>query len=170
MRVKEESDKYQSAQQKVQATSASNAALQARKSLMQTDAAVMEAQVADLKSRVQELDAGNCFVVWPFFVFSWKKAKKDNFNNLCRHNIDRKRQAEVYEASRSQMATQIASVRQGSMEASFVLEGLATDKSRWEAEVAALRANMQTMEIERGESSVIFFCISSSPWTLLASS
>ncbi|KAK5799166.1 hypothetical protein F5H01DRAFT_384866, partial [Linnemannia elongata] len=125
MRVKEESDKYQSAQQKVQATSASNAALQARKSLMQTDAAVMEAQVADLKSRVQELDA------------------------------DRKRQAEVYEASRSQMATQIASVRQGSMEASFVLEGLATDKSRWEAEVAALRANMQTMEIERGESSLL---------------
>ncbi|KAF9295780.1 hypothetical protein BGZ88_001477 [Linnemannia elongata] len=120
MRVKEESDKYQSAQQKVQATSMSNAALQARNSLMQTDVAVMEARVADLKSRVQELDA------------------------------DRKRQAEVYEASRSQMATQIASVRQGSMEASFVLEGLATDKSRWEAEVAALRANMHTMEIERG--------------------
>ncbi|OAQ31585.1 hypothetical protein K457DRAFT_17295 [Linnemannia elongata AG-77] len=125
MRVKEESDKYQSAQQKIQATSASNAALQARNSLMQTDVAVMEARVADLKSRVQELDA------------------------------DRKRQAEVYEASRSQMATQIASVRQGSMEASFVLEGLATDKSRWEAEVAALRANMQTMEIERGESSLL---------------
>lgn len=49
------------------------------------------------------------------------------------------------------MAAQLASVRQVSMEASFALEGLATDKSRWEAEVATLRADLQTMESEKGE-------------------
>ncbi|KAK3826581.1 MAG: hypothetical protein JOS17DRAFT_246839 [Linnemannia elongata] len=36
------------------------------------------------------------------------------------------------------------------MEASFALEGLATDKSRWEAEATTLRADMQTMKSEAG--------------------
>ena len=99
-----------------------------------------------------------------------KKAKKDNSNYLCQHIIDRKKQAEVYEASRSQMAAQLASVRQVSMEASFALEGLATAKSRWEVEVATLRADMQTMESERSESNVFSFCISSSSETFLVSS
>ena len=63
MRVKEESDKYHNAQQKVQVTSALNAALQAQNSRLQSDVAVMEARVADFQTRVQGLDAGNCFVV-----------------------------------------------------------------------------------------------------------
>lgn len=63
MRVKEESDKYHNAEQKVQATSASNAALQAQNSRMHINVAVMEARVADFQSRIQELDAGNYFVV-----------------------------------------------------------------------------------------------------------
>lgn len=71
---------------------------------------------------------------------------------MCRHIIDRKRQAEVHEASRSQLAAQFASIKQASMEASFALEGLATDKSRWEAEATTLRADMQTMKSEAGES------------------
>ncbi|KAG9065790.1 hypothetical protein KI688_002087 [Linnemannia hyalina] len=104
MRVKEESERHHNAQQKVQVTSESNATLQAQNSRLQTDIAVMGARIADFQSRIQELDA-DCI-----------------------------RLAEVYEASRSQMAAQLASVRQGSMEASFVLEGLATAKSRWEAE------------------------------------
>ncbi|KAF9145476.1 hypothetical protein BGX30_008693 [Mortierella sp. GBA39] len=120
MRVKEESERHHNAQQKVQVMSESNATLQAQNSRLQTDIAVMEARVAEFQSRIQELDA------------------------------DRKRLAEVYEASRSRMTAQLASVRQVSMEASFALEDLATAKSRWEAEVATLRVDMQAMESERG--------------------
>ncbi|KAF9551357.1 hypothetical protein EC957_009241 [Mortierella hygrophila] len=121
IRVREESERYNNAQKKVQVTSESNATLQVLNSRLQTDIAVMEARVTDFQSRIQELDA------------------------------DRKRLAEVYEASRSQMAAQLASVRHVSMEASFALEGLATAKSRWEAEVATLRVDMQAMESERGQ-------------------
>ncbi|KAF9156707.1 hypothetical protein BG015_002502 [Linnemannia schmuckeri] len=120
MRVKEESDKFHSAWQKVQVMNMSNAALQTENSRLQADVAILKAQVAESQSRLQEIGA------------------------------DRKREADVYETSRNQMAVQLASVKQISMEASFTLESLATDKSRWEAELATLKAGMQAMEIDRG--------------------
>ncbi|KAF8949487.1 hypothetical protein BGZ47_000028 [Haplosporangium gracile] len=120
MRVKEESDKFHSAWQNVQAVNVSNAALQTENSRLQTDVAILKVRVAESQSRLQEIGA------------------------------DHKREADVYEASWNQMAAQLASVKQVSMEASVALESLATDKFRWETELATLKADMQAMESDRG--------------------
>jgi hypothetical protein len=70
------------------------------------------------------------------------------------NTIDRKKQAETHEAHRGQMAAHLDSIKQDSVKASVALEGLVTDKARWEADLAALRTSMQDMECDRGEPSV----------------
>lgn len=53
------------------------------------------------------------------------------------------------------MAARVDSFKQDSMKASIALKVLVTDKARWEADLATLRASMQDMECNRGESSLV---------------
>ncbi|KAG0294317.1 hypothetical protein BGZ96_001390 [Linnemannia gamsii] len=118
-RVKEETDNYQSAWQAVNVLTVSNSALQTRNSHLQTDVARLEAQVAESQAQLQDIDT------------------------------DRKNQAEVHEAFRGQMVAHVDSIKRDSMKASTAFKVHVTDKARWEADLATLRASVQDMECNR---------------------